>query len=58
MVNIPGYTLLSNSHSCSKGGGTCILVCSNIKYKKCKDLEVNVERELETTYIEVTVKSG
>ena len=58
MVNIPGYTLLCNSCLCNKGGGTCILVCSNIKYNKHKDLEVNVERKLEITYIEVTAKSG
>ena len=58
MVNIPGYTLLSNSCSCGKGGGTCILVCSNIQYKKRKDLEVNVKRELGTTYTEVMAESG
>ena len=56
LVNIPGYTLVSRS--LSKGGGTSILVRSEIPYTRRCDLEKNYEKELESTYIEITAKNG
>ena len=58
LVNINGYTAFYNSRINNKGGGTCILLCSNIPHKRCRDLEVNVEKEIKSTYIEVTAKNG
>ena len=39
-------------------GGTCILVHSNIHHKRHRDLEANIEKEIESTYIEVIAKNG
>ena len=40
-----------------KGGGTAILICNGITHKRRKDLETMLERECESTCIEVTTKS-
>ena len=58
LVNIPGYNLIHNERISSKGGGTAILVRSNISYKLRKDLVVFEEKEFESTIIELTLKNG
>ena len=44
LVKIPGYTLIYNSRSKSKGGGTAILLRNGINYKRRKDIEVFKEK--------------
>ena len=58
LVNIPGYTLTSISRLLSKGGRTVILVRSEAPYACRLDLEKFCEKELESTYIEITAKNG
>ena len=33
-------------------------MCLNVPHKRCKDLEVYVKKEVESTYIKVTAKNG
>ena len=42
----------------SKEGGTAMLIKKEIKHKRRKDLEIMVEREAESTFIEMTAKYG
>ena len=58
LVKIPGYTLICNSRSESKGGGTAILLRNSINYKRRKDIEVFEEKCVESTIIEITTKDG
>ena len=57
LINIPGYTLLSNNQEKSKGGGTTILIKNHISYTRRSDLEEFQEGQLETTYIEIQSKN-
>ena len=43
LVNIKGYSCVFNLRMDHKGGGTCILVRSNVPHKRQKDLEVNLK---------------
>ena len=58
LVKIPGYTLICNSRSKSKGSGTAILLQNGINYKRRKDIEVFKEKHAETTIIEIIAKDG
>ena len=58
LINLPQYCLYSNHRKDHKGGGIAILVSEGITHKRCKDLEVMVEKEVEATYIEMTSKNG
>ena len=58
LVNVPGYELIASSRESSKGGGTAILIRSNIPYKPCLDLIDFAEKDSEMSYIEITTKSG
>ena len=58
LVKILGYTLICNSTSESKGGGTAILLWNGINYKRRKDIEVFKEQNAELTIIEITAKDG
>ena len=53
-VNIPNYTNYRSTH---KGGGTSILIRSDIPFKRRKDLETFIEKEVKSTYIEITAKN-
>ena len=57
-MKIPGYTLICNSRSESKGSGTAILLWNGINYKRRKDIEVFKEKNAELTIIEITAKDG
>ena len=52
LVKIPGYTLICNSRSENKGGGTAILLRNSINYKRRE------ENHAETTIIEIIAKDG
>ena len=58
LTNTPGYTLITNSKKDSKGGEVGILIKNNITYKCRQDLEVMIEKHVETLHIEITAKSG
>ena len=58
LVNLEGYTLLTNHRKEHKGGGMAILVRSGVNYQQRKDLEVMVEKEVESCYIEIKTKLG
>ena len=49
---------VANYRSFSKGGGTSILIQNGIPFKRRKDLEIFTEKEVESTYIEITAKNG
>ena len=57
-VNIPDYTHVANCRSTHKDGGTSILIRNDIPFKRRHDLEVFIEREIESTYIEISAKNG
>ena len=58
LVNIPGYSMISNSRTDHKGGGVAILIRDGITYKKHPDLNVMYEKEVESVYAEVQAKNG
>ena len=57
LINITGYTLLSNNREKTKGGGTAILIKNHISYTRRSDLEEFQEGQLESTYIEIQSKN-
>ena len=57
-VNIPNYTHVANYRSTDKGGGTSILIRNDILFKRRQDLKTFIEKEVESTYIEITAKNG
>ena len=52
LVNIPHYQLYSTCRSNHKGGGTVILIRDGIIHKR-KDLDTMIEKEVESTYVEM-----
>ena len=57
LVQIPGYTLITNNCQANKGGGTAILVKQGVIYNRRKDLNIFIEKEVESTFIELLSKS-
>ena len=58
LVNIPGYKLYSDHRKNHKGGGTAILVRSDIVSRRVSDLMVFQEKEIESTFIKIQAKHG
>ena len=58
LVNIPHYQLYSTCRSNHKGGGTAILIRDGITHKRRKDLDIMIEKEVESKYVEMTAKCG
>ena len=58
LIKVPNYTIYTTNRKTMKGGGTAILIHNGITHKRRKDLEIMVERDCESTCIEVTMKSG
>ena len=58
MVRIPGYTYIGKCRQIRKGGGVGILIRDGIPYKRRKDLDVFVEGETESVFVEVLSKNG
>lgn len=55
-VAINGYHLpIINARTNSKGGGVCIYISSNLKYKSLKDLSPFLERIVESVFVEIDV---
>ena len=49
LIKLPHYQLYSNHRKDHKGGGTAILVREGITHKRQKDLDVMLEKEVEST---------
>ena len=58
LVNIPHYQLYLTCRSNHKGGGTAILIRDGIIHKRRKDLDIMIEKEVESTYVEMMAKCG
>ena len=58
MVNIPGYDIISNHQKDFKGGDTAIVIKKGISYKRHQDLDVMIEKQIESTFLEITTKGG
>ena len=57
-INIPGYNLIVNNRLHAKGGGTAILIKKDIKYNTCKDLDIFIEKKVESVFVEILTKSN
>ena len=49
LIKIPDYTLHYINRTNQKGGGTAIMIKNGITHKRRKDLEIMVERKVEST---------
>ena len=58
LIKIPNYTIHYINRTNQKGGETTIMIGNRITHKRRKDLEIMVEREVESTFIEMTAKNG
>ena len=58
LVNLPGYKMISNHSTSHKGGGTAILIRDGKPFRRWKDLDIFLEKETESIFIEVTAKNG
>ena len=58
LVNILGYSLVTNNRKNHKGGGVAILVKDRITFKKRPDLNCMNEKELENVYVNITTMNG
>ena len=58
MVNIPSYTHIGNYRTEKKGGGVSIPTNNGISYKRRRDLDIFLEDQTESIFIEITSKNG
>ena len=58
LINIPGYTIITNSRTQSKGGGTAILIKNTLTYRRRKDLDIFEEKKSESVFIEILAKNN
>ena len=49
LVDIPGYEVISNHQKNFKEGGTAILIKKEIPYKRHQNLDVMIEKQVEST---------
>jgi hypothetical protein len=54
LVNIPGFNLIHNTRSCSRGGGVGFYIKDNFDYKIINDLSPFFEKEFESLTIEIS----
>ena len=57
-MNIPSYDIISNHRQEYKGGGTAIIMKQGIPYKRHMDLDIMVEKKIESVFIEISTKGG
>ena len=58
LIAVPENIVYYMNRKDHKGGGTTILVRNSTTHKRRKDLETMIEKEVESTYVEITVKNG
>ena len=56
LVNIPGYSIIVNSRHEHKGGGVAILIRDGVTFKKCPNLNLIHEKEVESVHAEIWAK--
>lgn len=54
----PGYKLISNHRKKGNGGGTAILLKEGISFKRRPDLDIFLEKDVESVFVEITAKNG
>ena len=57
LVQIPGYTMIANHQQSNKGGGTAILIKEGLIYNRRKDLDIFIEKEVESVFIDFLSKA-
>ena len=57
-INIPGYTIIANNRQQTRGGGTAILIKDGLKFNRRKDLDIFIEKEVESVFIELLTRSN
>ena len=57
LCNIPGYNLICKDRAVGKRGGVAIYKQENMTYKNRPDLEINVENEFESLFIDTTINN-
>ena len=55
--NLPGYKLVPNSRKDMTKGGVAIYIRNDLKYKERPDLDIFVEGEFETVFVEILSES-
>ena len=58
LVNILGYSLVTNNRKDYKGGVVAILIKHGITFRKRNDLNIMKEKTIESVYVDVTAKNG
>ena len=56
-INIPGYCYEHTPTDAAKGG-TLLYISEKYNYKPRKDLEINISKQIESTFIEIVNSSG
>ena len=56
-IDIPGYTIAHTPTDATKGG-TLLYISEKYNYKPRKDLEMNISKQIESTFIEIVNPSG
>ena len=56
LIQIPGYNMIANNHQHNKGGGTAILIKDGLKYNRRKDLDIFIEKEVESVFHRLPIK--
>ena len=57
IYNIPGYNLICKNRAAGKRGGVVIYIKENMTYKNRPYLEINVENEFESLFIDTTINN-
>ena len=57
-VHISGYKLIANHRKNNKGGGTAILLQDDINFDRQKDLDIFIEKQTESVFIEILTRSN
>ena len=58
LINMKGYMIHTTNRKEARGGGTAVLIKKGTTHKRRKDLENMVEKEAESTLIEMIAKNG
>ena len=57
LYNIPGYNMICKNRPPGKRGGIAIYIQKHITYKHRPDLEINVENEFESLFIDMSINN-
>ena len=57
LYKIPGYNLICKNRPTGKRGGIAMYIKDNINYRIRPDLEINIEKEFESLFIDTTINN-